>query len=152
MKSLGVLVKNPGLGQPEMLIVDSLNKMVSVYTDVEPILFFRDYGPQPLRMNFALMQNLEAWSFDGTLISTDLETTRIMLACIRSPKKFFYVWDLEWVYQDKFNFKEMSSIYNNDELELIARSPSHAKVIENCWKKPIALIDDFNYEKIKELA
>ncbi len=152
MKSLGVLIRSPGLGQPEISIVDSLNKMVTTYADVEPILFFRDYGPQPIRMNFALMHNLEAWSFDGNLISNDLETTKIMLACIRAPKKFFYVWDLEWVYKDNFSFREMSVIYNNDEVELIARSPSHAKIIENCWKKPTAIIEDFNYEQIKELV
>jgi hypothetical protein len=59
------------------------------------------------------------------------------------------VWDLEWNF-GQYNAEEISKIYCHPELLLIARSEEHSKIIEQCWKKPVAIIEDFNYEQLFE--
>ena len=94
------------------------------------------------------MHNLEAWSFDGVLISTNLETTKMMMACIKSTKKFFYVWDLEWIRRKK-NYMYNLQAYQN--IELITRSFEYARLLENyCNKKVKAIVPDFNLYGILE--
>ena len=39
-------------------------------------------------------------------------------------------------------------IYQNDSIELIARSESYYNVLSKVWKKPACIIRDFNHDDI----
>lgn len=146
----GVIVESLGMSQSAMQITRSINKAVSLEEYWDIVVFYTQYDKILLSPHFAMMDVAEIYGFDGPIISTNVETTKIALGCKSATKKFFYVWDLEWTHR-VFDVDEINKIYMNPEIELIARSEEHSSIIENCWKKPIAVIENFNHEKLTEL-
>jgi hypothetical protein len=151
MMGLGFLIKNFSLGQRDILMVRNLNNLASETADFVPIVFFQEYGKSLLIPNFCLMQSQELWSFDGYTFATDLMAAQALIKCPLAKKRYFYVWDLEWLYLKQYTYRAMANIYCNDELDLIARSDSHAKILANNWKEPCTVIPDFNYHQLVEL-
>lgn len=146
----GILVETLGMSQKAYEIIREINKVDSLDTYWDIIVFYLEYDRFIIAPNFALMNMVEAYGMDGPIISTSIETTKISLNCVRATKRLFYVFEMEWA-NSPHNVDELIDVYMNPEIELIARSEDHAKVIERCWKKPIAVIENFNYEKLTNL-
>lgn len=147
---LGILVESLGVNQRSIEIIREMNKihLLDEYWDV--VVFYSEFGIFPLPPKFATMNMSEAFGMDAPLISTSIETTKQSLNCIKPTKRFFYVWNLEWTYKTH-QVDDLLDVYSNPLVELIARSDDHANIIEQCWKKPIAVIENFNYEKLTNL-
>jgi len=74
-----------------------------------------------------------------------------MLKTSNNADKYLYLWDIEWL-DRVINHRVACDILRNDRLKIIARSESHAKIIENyCNVKPIGVVDDWNRNQLKEL-
>jgi hypothetical protein len=144
----GFLIKSMGASQQAVYLVSEMNVLVAQEPNHSVCAFYRNPDPLTIQPLFALLSVYDAWSFDGIAIATDIDSAEILLKCPSPKKKFFYVWDMEWTLKDHFKFKEMNHIYNNPELELIARSESHYDIIKRLWKKPITIINEYNNEQI----
>ena len=145
---VGIMVDSLGMSQQSYSIIRELNKINSIDDYVDIIVFYHKYDQTPMSPHFAMMQEQEVWGFDGTVISTSLLSTEKLIRCPCPKKKLFYVWDLEWVYNPYLRYQYSKEIYQSEEIELIARSKSHANIIEACWKKPVAILEDFNHEQL----
>ena len=151
MISLGVMTYALDSSQLGVSITKSLNKMVED-PYIDPIVFYREYHQQVVTPMFATMQDIEMWDFAHPVISTNLDTTRRLIKSPSPTKKFFYVNNLEWLYMPHINYDELVDIYTSDKVELIARSKTHFELLESCWKKPVAIIEDFEAKDILELV
>ena len=97
-----------------------------------------------------MMDVQEVWAFPHSVIATSVETAKILLECPLPTKKFFYIWDLDWLYKNG-DFQEYRQIYR--ELTPIVRCEEHAQVIRKCWlQQSVKVIEDFNHEQIIELS
>lgn len=86
--------------------------------------------------------------FHGTAISTTVTEADALLKSSNNSRKIFYMWDAEWLISPR-NFHEISSVLLDNRLDIICRSDSHAKLLENfCNKKPIGIVDNWNMEQI----
>ena len=144
--SLGIVVRALGTNQLGYNIIKQVNAMMgggAIYVTV----FYDEHDRIPNIPYFPMMQTMHLWGFNGDIITTDVESTYTTLRIPTIKRRFFYVWNLEWVYNRDY-FTYYSKVYNNDDVELIARSQSHFDILEQCWKKPIGIIDDFNYREI----
>ena len=64
-------------------------------------------------------------------------------------EKYFYIWDLDWHRQNGRDFEYTIQAYNNPQLNLIARSSSHAKAIKNyCNRDVCGVVDNFNIDQL----
>ena len=155
MRQFGVLVKNIDLSQHGLHLLGNLNSLVAEYPDLCPIVFYETYSTLAYPAHFAMVQHKEAWLFDGPIIASSIDMVQTLLQCPRPNPKFFYVWNLDWIYmspnQPSIQLSFLNHIYTNDDIQLIARSEQHARIIENCWKKPASIIEDFNYHDIAKL-
>ena len=147
-RSLGIIVDWLGQNQRSYTIIDEMNEAVNF---VCPIVFFVDNKELPLRKcKFAMMDVQEVWAFPHSVIATSVETAKILLECPLPTKKFFYMWDLDWLYKNG-DFQEYRQIYR--ELTPIVRCEEHAQVIRKCWlQQSVKVIEDFNHEQIIELS
>lgn len=149
IKSFGLIVKTLDASQHARSLIQNLNELVHFSHLYSPIVFYQFLSqPPPMTMHFARMQQHHAWDFQGALISTDITTTQILNQCITPIKKFFYVYDLEWLYLPCVHYKVLKDIYTNPSIELIARSSTHFNILSQCWKTPISILQDYNYEEI----
>lgn len=147
MKSLGILIDKPGHSQKFRCLTEQLNKLDSSFNVV---VFYTEPGIIPIQTKFSLMHVIHSLNFEGIMISTDLYTTQIMLNALRPTKRFFYVWDLEYMY-DGLSFAELQTLYNNDKVELISRNEYRDNIMQRTWKKSYTTMEDFNYERLQQL-
>jgi len=149
---LGIMIDSLGASQLACTAISEINKANSFkdfYVDIN--VFFHKNDKMLLPSRFAIFQEQQAWGFDGPVFATELSNAKTLLNCPCPTKKFFYVWDLEWIY-NMFYYEVLAEIYLNPNLHLVARNQYHFNFIKNCWKEPVAIIEDFNHEKIIKLA
>jgi len=154
-KQVGFLVNDLTASQLSFYLIKNLNDYKEK-EDLEAVLFFENSSSSAIKPAFPLMAINEIWNFDGVLISTDVETTLCLKKCFAPAKKIFYVWDLEWMRNKAGLTKEFESIiqaFNDESIELIARSKDHAKAIENISNRKIKhIVENFNIEKLMRIA
>ena len=151
MIQFGFLIKNITLSQHGLQLLHNLNRIVDTNCDISPVVFYETYSTPPYSPRFAMIQNREAWLFDGPIITTSIEFVQTLLQCPKPNPKYFYVWNLDWMYLPPTQLTFLQNIYMNDNLQLIARSEHHARIIENCWKKPVSIIEGFNHHELTKL-
>lgn len=87
----------------------------------------------------------------GIAISTTIAEADMLLKSSNNSKKYLYLWDIEWLVRT-MNYSQVCSILMDERLNIIARSESHAKIIENfCNKKPIGIVEDWNRDQLLTL-
>jgi hypothetical protein len=146
----GIMVDSLDMSQKCFYIVKQLNSLVDTEYVFSPTVFYQEYARSIDVNRFCMLLNKEAWGYDGIVIATNLNTANTLLQCPCPIKKFFYVWDLEWIYHP-FMYQYLQNIYQSD-LVLIARNNDHARVIHKCWKKPEYIMDNFDISVLKQLV
>jgi len=153
--TFGILVNALDVSQTGVMILTELNKLVSKEIYVNPVVFYKEYYQSFTQPKFSCMLDVEAWTFPHPVIATNLASAKLLANLPCCKRKLFYVMDLEWILRNpttSFNSKDLLykdlQLYTHPEIELIARSKKHAQLIEECWKKPIATIENFNYQEI----
>lgn len=149
LKNFSVLVANSGASQLSFCVIKEINKLTQTHPQIDAILFYENQHKNCLPPNFSTMQISEAWGQSGPIIATSISTAN-KLASFPSEKKFFYVWDLEWIRNSQIKeYEKYSNVYKDKSLKLIARSESHKKIIENAFNREVSyVVSDFNIEKI----
>lgn len=144
---LGILTNSVDASQHGYLLCREMNKICSEKGDLTVAAFYHEYGKITTLPLFPIMQSVHSWGFDGVFMSTCIQTTRNLLKIPSLLPKFFYVWNLEWIHNPGI-YKDLLDIYNNDEVELVARSESHYEILTRCWKEPKFIIEDYDYETV----
>jgi len=109
-------------------------------------VFRRNISLNPFSAHFGTFEAKHALYFKSPVIATDIFSAKMLLDSTHIGPRYFYVWDLDWLYKVQ-NYMDYEQIYSSD-LKLISRCDQHAKLIEQCWKKPTILIEEFNYDNI----
>ena len=148
IKKLGIVVNATSISQNLDYIINSLNHL-SIATNIDCCVFRCNVDKLISVPKFAIMNLDHLWGFDGIAIATNLYTAQKLLACPRPIKKYFYISDIEWFYV-RTKYKELSEIYQNPELELITRSKSHQKLVQQCWNRDSQIITNFKPDLIIE--
>lgn len=146
----GILIDSLQISQKLVETTIEMNKLKNLEEYWDIVVFYVDYGKIIQDPHFAFMDAVNLYRFNGPVIATDLKTASMILDLPKTTRQLLYMWDLEWT-NDNHQLNDLLDIYMNPKLELIARSEDHAKIIKNCWKEPVATIEDFDYEKITEL-
>lgn len=151
MLSAGILIEQPETTQAGFLIERALNDFGQFDAGVTWIVFYHQYGLWPIRPHFMMLQSIEAWSFPGPIIATSVFTADFLLNCLSPKKKFFYMWDLEWLYATDMQYDDYAKVYCHPDLHIIARHSAHQRIFSKVWNKSCTVIEDFNYEDIRQL-
>jgi hypothetical protein len=145
---IGFLVPNLGSTQLAFRLIYRANQAIRKNNDIDIIVFCENQTQPCFSPGFATMNIVDAWNYHGPLIATTISSAEKLIRFPRPSHKYFYLYDLEWIYTKDRNFIPFSNIYQHKGLDLICRSISHKEIIENCWGKSIkAVIDDFDIEE-----
>jgi hypothetical protein len=149
MNSFGIMVDKVDLSQLGVSLSLALNQIESEYTDIDAIVFAGEASRLPTLARFAIYQQFECWSYNGPVIATNINTAQILSKCPCPTKKYFYVFDLSWIYLfTQPAYQVLQSIFQNNDIKLIARSQSHYDVLTRVWQEPVAILEDFNYKQL----
>ena len=147
-KQIGVLLEDLSASQLTFYVIKNINDYLEI-SDIDYVAFFQNSTASMITPRFSTMSVSETGSFSGTVIATSVSTAlSIQKTCIPA-KKYFYVWDLDWYRRGGQDFEYTIQAYNNPELNLIARSSSHAKAIKNyCNRDVCGVVDNFNIDQL----
>lgn len=144
--SLGIVIDNLSLSQESFFTIGYINKLVE--KGIDCTIFVNEFSTPCMKVNCAVMNISEIWSFSGLLIAFNLNNAQIISKVISNVKTLFYVSDLEWL-RGKNNFVNNIKIYNSVDF-LCVRSLSHYKAIHNYCNIVPNLIKDYNIEEAYE--
>ena len=150
--NLGFLTKNLGSGQLGFFLIKNINDYLDQDRTHDITVFTEEHPMSCSTPSFPVMQSVEAWGQQGVMISTDLSTTCKLIKFPSASKKFFYVWDLEFLRGfAPINYDLIKKVYLNKDIDLIARCEHHAKVIENNFNRKVTkIVQDFNMTEMLE--
>lgn len=149
IKKFGILINNLDLSQKCKLLIENINQLVSTNYMYSPTIFFINRDSKlPIIPRCLQIQQYNAWGYDDVLISTDIPSTFSLAECIRAKRKLFYITELEWVKLSPIIYKEMCEVYKNKDIDLIVNNQEQYDVISKCWKQPVGIVKDFNYEEL----
>ena len=142
---IGIIVPHLGTCQVSHYAVRYVNYILQKTSEFDFVIFYEELVKPKMRPMCAAMNMSEIWSFDGTLISCNINNTIAAIKAISPQKKIFYAWDLEWIRPGKNDYLHNMQAYRSPEIELVARSPSHAAAIAKyCNRNPDTIINNFN--------
>jgi len=143
---IGIIVDEVFGSSQHYFMFKTLNELSA--TD-DCYLFTNKVNSLPMNNKFAIMQQLEALHHPGILISTSLFSTQILANSLTASKKYFYIWQLDWMNMNGLLNKQLDRVLYNDEIELISRSNSHANVLSQICKKPCGVVYNWDKERLK---
>ena len=84
-------------------------------------------------------------------IATDLISADMLLKSNTASDKYLYLWDIDWI-TNPVNFSVACDILLDDRLKLIARSDSHATIINNfCNKQLDGILDNWDIDELMRI-
>ena len=93
----------------------------------------------------------QAKFFDGNLVVFDTMSLLFAKNFPNIKTIFMYASDIFWSKNSYSSYKNIESIFKLSNLEFIASNQETYDVYQTCWKKPIGICENFNYEKLKKL-
>jgi len=144
-KKLGIFVSDLFASQLSFYSMCLGNKISK--QNIDYAIFFENLSHTPIQHSFSLMNIVYGYSWNGTAIATNLSTAQKLIKCPGPKRKIYYIWDLEWLrYNPKLPYEFLASIYQHPSLELVVRSYSHKKIIENAWNREVKdVVSDFEF-------
>lgn len=124
---------------------------------ISPFCFYVNLSTQAVKSRFSVMNCYYANHYSGgPILATSLSTLAILINLNIKAEKFFYCWDLEWLYlenPDATKYSDNIGLLRNEYITLVARSKSHVELIENYTNKKVSyIISDWDYEGIRRLC
>ena len=145
---IGIITNDVSNNPESYLMFKALNE---ISNDTDCFLFTNIVYALPCPHRFAIMQQVEAMSHRGTLVSTDIINSQILKNNLMAEKKYYYVWGPEWRNLNNFSPNQMTSVFYNDEIELVARSKSHKDMLSKLFKPPKHVMYNWDANQLREL-
>ena len=145
---IGVLSDKIQFNQQSIFLVKNFNQLNETNSCC---IFCNEMHSRPVDIHFNIMQQIKSYCFQGSLITDNLLLTQNLNSNICSQKKYYYVWNFDWMHLEQIRFAQLTIPFYNDDIELIARSQSHANLLEKLFKKPKYIMEDWDWKVLKRI-
>lgn len=144
---ISAIIDNLGPSQNAFYMIKEFNKMAADYTFSCSAFINRITSPviKPL---FSCPIVAYFSGYNGVAIATTIREAVSILNSSNNSKKYLYLWDLEWIYRPQ-QYEYVYNVIADPRLKLIARSKSHAQLIEGfCNKSPCGIVNNWNKNQL----
>ena len=150
MLNLAAVVSDLGPSQKCFYLIKEFNK-AATSKDVSISVFYNRPAIPVVTPHFSCKNISFLSGYHGVAIATTLPEAQTLLRACNDSKKYLYLWDLEWLY-GIINFEAACDVLLDNRLTLIARSESHATIINNfCNKKVSGVVRDWNIGELHKI-
>jgi hypothetical protein len=151
MIKLAAIVNGLGPSQKCFYLIKEFNK-AATSKDMSISAFYEKPMLPVIKPHFSCRNISFLSGYDGIAIATSLLAADTLLKSHNSSKKYLYLWDIEWL-TTPVNFAVACNILLDDRLNLIARSESHATVINHfCNKQLSGIVDNWNINELLKVT
>jgi|TARA_R110001599_G_scaffold317920_1_gene527318 hypothetical protein len=147
MNKIAAIINDMGPSQKAFYMIKEFNK-AAMSKDFSMSAFYSRPAMPITKPHFACSNISFLAGYDGAAIATDLIGADMLLKSHTAADKYLYIWDIEWL-TNPVNFSVACDILLDDRLKLIARSDSHATVINNfCNKRLDGILDNWDIDEL----
>jgi len=147
MNKIGVVLNNLASSQAAFYAIMRANRLLKERSGIDFALFIEQPAQMCVHPNFAVFPVVDSYNWSGDLIATDLNNAQIVANTAGAGRKFFYMWDLEYLrFNPRQSYEALASVYRDERLQLIARSQHHRRFIASNFNRDSIIMEDFNYE------
>ena len=147
---IGVLKKEVTNIDKDFFAIQNLNKLVNTTTN--NCLFCNGVNPRfVLNVQTNMLQTSFSHTFNGILITDELPLVDELIHISYAKKKFLYIYHLDWMYLPNLNYSHLHKAFHNDNIDIIARNTQHARLIEDVFKKPKYIMNEWDYNVLIEI-
>lgn len=148
--NISAIIKDLTASQKNFFLITQFNKL-SLNPKYSCSVFVERIGVPVIKPLFSCPIIAFFSEYNGIAISTTLSEAAVMIKTATNADMYLYLWDLEWLTKP-VRYEHALNILTNKDLKIIARSESHAKVIENfCNKKVCGIVDNWESEKLLQI-
>lgn len=131
-------------------ILNTIENMIDNMPDSQ-ICVFNSYNERTYRSKAPIIHLNQSKFFYGNLFLFDIRSAIITRIFPNIHKRYYYATDIPWEKNSFGDNREWAEIFNHENIEIIAQNQHIADIYEICWKKPILIAEDFEYETIKKI-
>ena len=151
MQKLAAVLNDLGPSQKCFYLIKEFNK-AATSKDMSVSVFYSQPMIPVAKPHFSYRNISFLSGYDGVAIATSILEADSLLKSHNSSKKYLYLWDIEWL-TSPINFAAACNILLDDRLKLIARSESHATVINHfCNKQLSGIVDNWNLDELLKVT
>ena len=93
----------------------------------------------------------QAKFFRGDLVLFDIPSIILTETFTNINNRYLYAQDIPWSQEASINYREWHSLYNQNNLNIIAGNSSLYDIYNICWKTPLGSVENFNYDRLSEI-
>lgn len=150
MISVSAIVDHLGPSQKSFYLIKEFNK-TSHRTDICVSVFFERASIPVTPLMFSCKSIAFLSGYHHVAISTTIANTDMLLKSNNNAKKYFYMWDIEWLTKPS-HYSNISKVLLDPKLSIICRSESHEKLLFNfCNKKAVGIVDNWNINQLIDI-
>lgn len=144
---LGILLDSTRLSQILISVLTELT-ILKKNDNVAHYLFVEQQEATPVKIDFPIYHLSDAYFFPGTMIANSLAGANKLRHFAGPKQKYFYLWNLEWIYLKEKNYGEISNIFNDRRLKLIAPSKHYATLYKKYWREVDYTLENFHISEL----
>ena len=96
---IGILTEKIQFNQQSIFLLKNCNELNQTNTCC---VFCNEMHHRPVDIRFNIMQQIQSYSFEGTLVTDSILLTQNLHYNLYTKKKYYYVWNLDWMNLDGF--------------------------------------------------
>ena len=148
---IAAVVDELGPSQKCFYLIKEFNK-AATSKDMSVSAFYNRPTVPVTKPHFSCRNTSFLSGYDGIAIASNLRSADTLLQSHNGSKKYLYLWDIEWL-RNPVHFPVACNILLDDRLKLVARSESHATIINHfCNKQVVGIVDNWNIDTLLKVV
>ena len=117
----------------------------------DQIVIFNSFSEITQPLNIPIFHLSHAQFFTGDLFLFDIISVILTKSFPRANNRYIYAQDAPWKSHRGVAYSEWLDMYDQDNLEIIAKNKDLYDLYHKCWKKPKGISESFKYEEIAQI-
>ena len=135
-------------------VYDSVVKCINLFVKNNPnnqYLIFNSFNSRYDINRIPVLHLSESKFFHGNLILFDLMSIVLTKTFPNIHQRFVYLQDIPWEQNAQTPYSNFEKVLNQKNLQFIAKNNHIYDIYSICWKQPLCITEEFDYETIKQI-
>jgi|TARA_B100001094_G_C18195344_1_gene810343 hypothetical protein len=132
-------------------IIDCINQFIANNPNNQYIIF-NSFNDRYDTHTIPVLHLSESKFFYGKLFLFDLISVILTEKFPNVYHRFLYLQDIPWKENPTTGYKNHEKVFNQNKLDFISKNNHINDIYSICWKKPLCISEEFDYDTIKKIV
>lgn len=132
-------------------ILKSINDLCELRPYDNIVVFNNKFNSVDMNHKYYILHISQAKYFKGYLFVFDMKSAMITQQFPAPKKQIMFIDENQWASKADVPYVFWKKIYLNQEFDFVTKNKELFDVFELCWKKPLAIVNDYDHRGINEI-